>query len=76
MGEDELSPADRASLAFGDAFEHTFLNQEADESREIGESLDMGWELLAGLPIQELTRLSSGDIEKFIKNKEGRSGGA
>ncbi|NLA91413.1 MAG: V-type ATP synthase subunit B, partial [Synergistaceae bacterium] len=76
VGEDELSPADRASLGFGEAFEHTFLNQEADESREIGESLDRGWDLLAGLPIQELTRLSSSEIEEFIKKRKAGDGAA
>ncbi|MGI6783161.1 MAG: V-type ATP synthase subunit B [Aminivibrio sp.] len=75
VGEDELSPADRASLAFGDDFERAFLNQEADESREIGQSLDMGWDLLAKLPVQELTRLSSEEIERFIKRKKASKAG-
>ncbi len=73
VGEDELSPADRASLAFGQAFEHTFLNQASDSGREIGESLDLGWELLSSLPVNELTRLSRDDIEKHIRKKGAAS---
>ena len=57
----------RPSLTFGDAFEHTFLNQGTEENREIGQSLDMGWELLSLLPAGELTRLSLGEIGKYIK---------
>ena len=67
VGEDEVSKADKASLAFGDAFEQTFLNQGAEENREIGQSLDLGWQLLSLLPAAELTRLSLGEIEKYIK---------
>jgi len=67
VGADELSKADKASLAFGDAFERRFLNQGADENREIGQSLDLGWELLAALPVQELSRLSMEEIEKYIR---------
>lgn len=67
VGEDEVSRADKASLAFGDAFEQTFLNQGAEENREIGQSLDMGWQLLSLLPAAELTRLSLDEIEKYIK---------
>ncbi len=67
VGEDEVSKADKATLAFGDTFEHTFLNQGAEENREIGQSLDMGWQLLSLLPAAELTRLSLEEIEKYIK---------
>lgn len=67
VGEDEVSKADKASLAFGDAFEHTFLNQGAEENREIGQSLDKGWELLSLLPAPELTRLSLEEMGKYIK---------
>lgn len=67
VGEDEVSKGDKASLTFGDAFEHTFLNQGTEENREIGQSLDMGWELLSLLPAGELTRLSLGEIGKYIK---------
>lgn len=69
VGEDELSPADRASLSFGDAFERSFLSQGGEENREISQSLDLGWELLSSLPVQELSRLSMDEIEKYIRKK-------
>jgi V/A-type H+-transporting ATPase subunit B len=71
VGADELGKADQASLAFGDAFERGFLSQGAAENREIGQSLDMGWELLSKLPVQELSHLSMEDLERFIKKESG-----
>ena len=67
VGADELSTTDKASLSFGDAFERTFLSQGAEENREIGQSLDLGWELLSTLPVQELSRLSMEEIKKYIR---------
>ena len=69
VGTDELSPSDKASLAFGEAFERTFLSQGPEENREIGQSLDMGWELLSNLPVQELSRLTMEEIDLHIKKK-------
>ena len=69
VGTDELSRADKASLAFGDSFERLFVNQGMEENREIGHSLDLGWKLLSMLPVQELSRLSMEEIEKYIKKK-------
>lgn len=69
VGEDEVSPTDKSALAFGEAFENTFLKQEGDENREIGQSLDLGWHLLSGLPESELSRLSMDEVEKFIRRK-------
>ncbi len=66
VGADELSATDKASLSFGDAFERSFLSQGAEENREIGQSLDLGWELLSALPVQELSRLSMEEIKKYI----------
>ena len=67
VGKDELGVIDKTYLRFGDAFEDTFLNQGNDEDRDIGESLDKGWELLSILPKSELTRVKMEEIEKYIK---------
>ena len=67
VGADELSTTDKASLSFGDAFERSLLSQGAEENREIGQSLDLGWELLSTLPVQELSRLSMEEIKKYIR---------
>jgi V/A-type H+-transporting ATPase subunit B len=67
VGRDELGDEDQAYLAFGDEFEKTYINQAKDENRDIGQSLDMSWRLLASLPTEALTRISMEDIEKYIK---------
>jgi V/A-type H+-transporting ATPase subunit B len=68
VGKDELNEIDKTYNIFGDSFEEKFLNQGKDENREIGESLDKGWELLSILPKSELTRVKMEEIEKYIKS--------
>lgn len=70
VGEDELSENDRKYLDFGRAFERDFLKQARDEDREIGDSLDRGWELLSTLPRTDLTRVSSEEIKKHLLKKK------
>jgi V/A-type H+-transporting ATPase subunit B len=67
VGRDELGEEDMAYLAFGEAFEKTYIAQAKDENRDIGQSLDMSWRLLASLPASALTRISMEDMEKYIK---------
>lgn len=69
VGEDELSKTDKAYLLFGDAFEKRFLLQGKEDDREIGQSLDIGWELLGMLPRAELTRVSMEDIRKYLRKR-------
>ncbi|MDR2175880.1 MAG: V-type ATP synthase subunit B [Synergistaceae bacterium] len=77
VGGDELGDEDKAYLAFGEAFEKTYINQAKDENRDIGLSLDMSWKLLASLPASALTRISMEDMEKYIKpNQPNRQGPA
>lgn len=65
IGEDELSGVDKTYMTFGRLFEAHFLNQ-GEETRRIGESLDLGWDLLSMLPKFELNRLQEQDIETYI----------
>ncbi|MDR0222061.1 MAG: V-type ATP synthase subunit B [Oscillospiraceae bacterium] len=58
IGEDELSPQDKALMKFGAAFEKNFLNQRFDEDRSMEETLNLAWDLLCLLPRGELERLS------------------
>ncbi|WP_207063883.1 V-type ATP synthase subunit B [Motiliproteus sp. SC1-56] len=58
VGEEDLTETDRAYLAFGHALEHQFIAQGESQERDIEQSLDLGWRLLGGLPLEELTRLS------------------
>jgi V/A-type H+-transporting ATPase subunit B len=65
IGEEELSTIDRRYLEFGEAFENRFVRQEATEERSIKGTLDLGWQLLAMLPQEELTRVSEDELEQY-----------
>ena len=67
IGEDELSETDKAYMEFGKLFESKFINQAFDDNRPITTSLDLGWELLSHLPIEELDRLDDKLIQKYLK---------
>ena len=67
IGEDELSETDKAYMEFGKLFEYKFINQAFDDNRPITQSLDLGWELLSHLPIEELDRLDDKLIQKYLK---------
>lgn len=67
IGEDDLSEADRQILAFGDAFEQRFLQQDFNENRSIEQTLDIGWEVLSILPESELTQVSPEMKAKYMK---------
>jgi V/A-type H+/Na+-transporting ATPase subunit B len=56
VGEGALADDDRRFLAFSDAFEGEFIGQGAGR-RSITETLDAAWQLLAGFPDDELTRI-------------------
>lgn len=67
IGEDELSDVDKKYMEFGRQFEERFVRQGFEENRDIFETLDLGWELLAVLPKEELDRLSPEMIQKYYK---------
>ncbi|HEV51375.1 MAG TPA: V-type ATP synthase subunit B [Thermoprotei archaeon] len=67
VGEEGLSEKDRMYLKFGDFFEQRFLKQADDEDRNIEETLSLGWDSLALLPEDELTRVSPDEISKYMK---------
>ncbi len=67
VGEDGLSDTDRRYLAFGSAFEHTLVSQA--HARTLEESMATGWELLRGLPLTELTRLSDEQIAAHLPSR-------
>lgn len=66
IGEEELSPSDKAYLEFGKMFEKYFINQGFDENRTIEETLELGWDLLSLLPKSELSRMDSEFVEKYF----------
>ena len=70
IGEDELSPLDKKYLEFGREFEQRYIGQGTTENRTIQETLDLGWELLALLPREELDRIDTKLIDFYYPKKE------
>jgi V/A-type H+-transporting ATPase subunit B len=66
MGEDSLPPVDVQFLSFGREFERRLVRQEG--RRTLEESMQIGWQLLRGLPTQELTRLTSRQIQEYLSD--------
>ena len=65
IGEEELSPTDKKYIEFGKLFEQHFVSQGANENRSIGESLDLGWQLLSTLPREELDRVDDKLLHQY-----------
>ena len=65
IGEEELTPLDHNYLEFGKEFEQRFVSQSKDEDRTIEQTLDLGWDVLRSLPVEELHRITDEEIEKF-----------
>jgi V/A-type H+-transporting ATPase subunit B len=65
VGKDALSERDRMFLEFADLFEDRFIRQGRDENRSIEQTLNLAWELLATLPVEQLMRIDRGLIEKY-----------
>jgi V/A-type H+-transporting ATPase subunit B len=70
VGEEALSDTDRRYLRFADDFESRIVGQ-GDEGRSIEETLSIGWELMAGLPMSELKR-----VREFIPKYHPTAGDA
>ncbi|MDR0642968.1 MAG: V-type ATP synthase subunit B [Treponema sp.] len=66
IGEEELSEADKQYLKFGERFEQVFLSQSEYENRDIGRTLDLGWTVLTEIPRDELLRVKTEYIEKYL----------
>jgi len=65
VGKDALSERDRGFLEFADLFENRFVRQGYDEDRTIEDTLNVGWELLANLPVEQLVRIDRELINKY-----------
>ncbi|MCL4372051.1 V-type ATP synthase subunit B [Candidatus Marsarchaeota archaeon] len=70
VGEEALSKGDKAYLKFADSFEDKFVNQGYYEDRSIERTLDLGWELMAGIEKTEIKRIKEEFIKKFGKWEE------
>jgi V/A-type H+-transporting ATPase subunit B len=66
IGEEELTPRDKAYLKFGRVFEKEFVSQKYDERRSVEDTLNLGWKILEVLPLTELHRVTREDIDKYF----------
>jgi V/A-type H+-transporting ATPase subunit B len=64
VGEEGLAATDRQYLAFGAAFEEDLVSQATPRTLE--QSMEVGWRLLAKLPVSELTRLSDAQVAAHL----------
>jgi V/A-type H+-transporting ATPase subunit B len=65
VGKDALSERDRMFLEFADLYEDRFVRQGYDEDRTIEDTLDLGWDLLSALPVEQLVRIDRELIAKY-----------
>ena len=70
VGKEALSERDTKFLNFADEFEDRFVRQGRDDNRTIEQTLDLGWELLAALPIDSLTKIDRKLIEKYLPSAQ------
>lgn len=70
LGDAALSDVDKLYAKFSDAFEREYVSQGYYTNRSIGETLDLGWKLLAILPRAELKRIRDSYLDKYYP-KEG-----
>ena len=67
LGEGALTEEDKAFARFSDAFEDRYVRQGEYENRTIEETLALGWELLALIPVKELKRVRDAYIDKYLQ---------
>ncbi|PSP88706.1 V-type ATP synthase subunit B [Halobacteriales archaeon QS_4_69_34] len=67
VGREALSERDNLYLDLADRFESEFVQQGYDTNRDVGETLDIGWELLSTLPRTELNRVDEEHIETYYR---------
>jgi V/A-type H+-transporting ATPase subunit B len=70
VGREALSERDNKYLDFADAFEEEFVQQGYDTNRDVGETLDLGWDLLSEFPKEELNRIDEELIEEYYVEEE------
>jgi len=68
IGEEELSENDKRYLKFGEHFEQILLTQGEYENRDIGRTLDLGWQVLKTIPKEDLLRIKQEYIEKYMNS--------
>lgn len=67
VGKDSLSAKDRKFLDFADLFEDRVVRQGHDEDRSIERTLEISWEILRELDVDQLTRIDRKYLDKYLK---------
>jgi len=67
VGREALSERDNKYLDFADRFEEEFVQQGFTTDRDIGGTLDIGWDLLSMLPKEELNRIDEDLIDEHYR---------
>lgn len=70
IGVTALGDTDRAYLTFADTFTDQLLSQRPDQHRDVADTLDRAWRVLATLPRRELTMLPAALLDAHL----GRDG--
>ena len=70
VGEDALSDRDEKVLEFTNMYEEHFVDQGFDGNRDIEESLELAWDLLSIVPMDELTRIDRELREEKLEGRE------
>ena len=70
VGEAGLSEEEKRYLKFAEDFETHFVKQGEFENRTVEQTLNIGWELLAELPEDSLTRIHEEYITKYHPNRK------
>lgn len=70
LGESALSDTDKKFAQFAEEFEKKYVAQGFNTSRNIEETLNLGWDLLKILPRTELKRIRDEYLDKYL-NKVG-----
>lgn len=66
LGEAALTDMDRLYLKFAEDFENEYISQGEYENRSIIKTLDLGWKLLAIFPREELKRIRTEYLDKYL----------
>lgn len=70
IGADDLSEVDQQFLEFAEKFEKQFIHQDENEERSIFETLNIAWDLLSILPVNELSRVTEEELAKYHRWQE------
>ena len=65
LGEAALTDIDKLYAKFSDTFEKEYVSQGYEKNRDIEETLNLGWKLLAILPRTELKRIKDELLDEY-----------